>query len=263
MATPSAPPLSLLHSSPGSAKLTASMLFARAHNLEHLHTNGNGLSPWKCHWCGAPCDNKFPHDDPPPVPFTRSKSTAKFPGESYCCRGCVAWRWPKRTIDFLASGQKDGQQAKNYSWYITDQAAYGLRNRQDFEMLWDRLLQPPKRFVLTLKAFGDGCENLLQLALINDPGGIIASTPLYFTLSNIEHNYSVYELEEALRNGPNAYGPGIRALWKFLGDPPEALKKRYPSVREEENRRGRGRPQPIKDSKYTTMKVILASGSAA
>lgn len=231
--------------------LTGPMLFAHSQGLV---CQGR----WRCHWCGSPCHNDFIHDDPPPIPFIRSNSTAKCPGESYICAGCWRWRRGKTTVNFLDGHYQDGQLLKQHSWWITEETALAVA-KGDGKYLYPLLLKPPKRFTLMLLD-GQHMDNLLQLAVANDPGGIIAETPLHFTLNNIPHTFSIYEMEEAVRYGPEAYGPGVRALFAFLGKVPDEIKQRFPPPDKEADRKGRGRPQPKDDAKYTTKRLIVASG---
>lgn len=246
------------------ARLTAAMLYAISQGEECA---GN----WFCHWCGSPCDDKIIHDDPPPIPFLRSTSTAKRPAEPYICRGCWLWRRSRVSINFLAgrhkiiekdqeswrAGFRDGQSAKDHSWLITDKVALAIESEQDKEEIWRFLIGPTKKFVLMLKERGK-IENLLQLAIANDLGGILAETPLHFTFNNIPHQFSLYEIIESLKNRNSQSGPGVAALWRFLGAPPEDVRKKYP-VRKVEQR-GRGRPVADETKLDATQEVIVDSG---
>lgn len=218
-----------------------------------------GDGRWKCHWCGSElCTNEFAHDDVPNVPFLRSKSTAKCPIESYICHGCWLWRRGKTTVNFLAGSFQDSQLAKNHSWWITEQGACALKYQKDFDELYRLLSKPPKRFVLALRRPEDKVDTLIQLAVANDPGGILAKTPLFFTINNIQHEFTVYELTESFKNGKDVYGPGVRALWDFLGEPPDDVKSRHPSSKDDVRKQGekQKRDNPLK----TLEKVIAASG---
>jgi hypothetical protein len=234
---------------------TAAAIFARSQGTDCV---GNGYS--RCHWCSSPCNGDFHHDDPPPIPFIRSRSTAKCPTDPYICTGCWLWRRKHVTVTFLAGGMLDRQEARNHSWWITEENAWALRTNNDFKALFHLLVKPPKRFVLALRAPGENIDTLIQLAVANDPGGIIAETPLHYTLNNIPLSFTVYELIEAIRNGPAPYGPGVNTLWAFLGEPPDELKLMYPPIKDEEDKRGRGRPAPKNDAKNTTKKLVTCSG---
>lgn len=226
------------------------------------HSQGstcNGDGRWRCHWCGGKCQNEFVHDDPPPIPFVRSKSTALCPFETYICYGCWLWRRPRVTVNFLAGGFQDRQAAKDHSWWITEEGAWALKNPEDYQEVYRRLIKPPKRFLLALRGEKEKLDTLIQLCIANDPGGITGETPLYYTLNNIRHTYSIYELTEAIKLGCETYGPGIRALWSFLGEPPDDLKKKHPAPKEE--KRGQGERIQRDDPKKTIKKVVVASGA--
>lgn len=237
--------------------LMASMLFARSQGLECC-----GL--WKCHWCGAPCSNEFIHDDPPPIPFVRSRSTALCPSESYQCVGCWAWRRPRQTAMFFGGGYLDRQTPKWHSWFITEDNALAIRELS-YPLLYEKLVDPPRRFVLALRDLTNPVDTLLQVAKLNDPGGVLADTPLKFTLNNISHEYTVYELGEAIKHGPAGCEPGVHALVNFLGKPPEKVREklREPEREREEiiQKKGRGKPPTKPDAKDTSRKVVVASGS--
>lgn len=242
--------------------ITASQLFARAHGAECT-----GI--WKCHWCGAPATNEFLHDDPPPIPFTRSRSTALHPNEKYVCLGCWHWHMKSVSVRFLSGGLKDRQEARHHSWWVTETEAVALRHGHatDAAALYEKLLRPPKHFFLALRVFGEGVDALLQLARVNSYEGIHADMPLRFTVNNIVHEFSVYELTEAVKNSPKGYGPGVRALVEWLGAPPAELKKRLMPPEEKKNivagKDVGGRPKPKDDAKTTARKVVVASGNAA
>jgi hypothetical protein len=239
--------------------LTASDLFA----LSQGSINDGKI--FKCHWCGSPCGTDSPHDDVAPIPFVRSKSTAKCPSQPYICCGCYLWKRPRVSINFLGGTLtdekgvernwfRDGQSAQNHSWWITEQGAWAIE-RLDHPLLWDKLLHPPKRFVLAFKVPEQ--KNLLQLLVANDPGGIVGDTPLYFTQGGTKYSFSVYELEEAIRYNPTPYGPGVNALFKIMGEVPKEVKKKYPKPLE---RKVDGRPPALPESRSVTKKVITASG---
>lgn len=234
-------------------KLYASDLFALSQGTQ-CHSNGFS----KCHWCANPkCTSEFAHDDVPPIPFVRSKSTSLCPVEPYICYGCWLWRRERVTVRFLVDDFQDRQTAKNHSWWITEDNAYALRSQKDFDEVYRLLLKPPRKFILTLKE--PGFDNLLQLCVANDPGGILGETPLYFTLNNIKHSFTVYEVTEAVKNGPAAYGPGVRALWQFLGEPPEDVKKKNPAPKDDVRKQGEKIMRD--DPKKTVKKVVVTSGA--
>lgn len=208
-----------------------------ASELYALSQNGICSGSNECHWCGGPCSSNFPHDDPPPIIGIKARSPCKRPANSYICNGCWLFKRKRITISYLGGGYKDGQCPSFYSWWITEKGAWAITN-EDKEELYECLLDPPSKFVLALL---DGkSENYLQLAEINNhQDKILGSTPLVFTINNITHYYNVYELTEALINGPDGKEPGVGALLRLLGP--------Y-NVNEQVEKKGRGRP-PLKEER--------------
>lgn len=248
-------------------KMTAADLFA----ISQGSINSGDI--FKCHWCSSKCGTDWLHDDVAPVPFVRSKSSAKCPDQPYICWGCWLWNRGSVTIYYLGGklseelpAFKDRQCARNNSWWIDENSAWALRS-QDLQFLWMRLLKPPKRFIL---AFRDEIKKpdkkgklieqplLLQLLTANDPGGVLGDTPLFFTHGCTTYQYTVYELEEAIKYGPEPYGPGVNALFRILGDVPNDIKQKYPRP---SDKKDNGRPPALPDSRSQTKKVVTASGS--
>lgn len=199
----------------------------------------------ECHWCGSACDRMWKHQQPPPLPCVRTNSTAKRPASPWICIGCFRWRWKRTTINWLSGGLKDGLSPINQSWLITPDTALAIHPKER-RGLCTHLLKPPITFTLCL--LDDTCkDNYIHLAKINYHKEIKASTPLEFTLNNIPHTYTVYELDHALKNGPEGTEPGVQALLKFCGI------EIVPETKEEEEKRGRGRPtkdeSPVQDPK--------------
>lgn len=228
---------------------TASDLWAKAHG-------DINSGPYECHWCGSACNSKWQHDDPPPIPFTRSNTTAKRPGNAFICQGCWIWRRASVTVNFLSGGFKDHQTAKNHSWWVTPEGVWAIR-KEDKGALYERLLKPPTVFFLSLKLDTGGVDNLLQLCVVNNMGGIIADTQLRYTLCNVMHIYTVYELEVAVREGPIGTEPGVQALLSRLGSVPSNV------VIPPGEKRGRGRPKTVDIDEEESMpnkKVLVASG---
>lgn len=205
----------------------------------------------ECYWCSAPCGRFNTHDDDVPV-FAprRAKTQAKRPGNAFVCDGCWLWRRKRITVFWLSEGFKDGLCPLDHSWWITDQEAWGIRVPKDAGELYARLLEPPLLFTLTLTDGTPGAKNHIQHAFANDLEEIKADTPLKFTLNNIPHEYTVYELGNALRtNDPAGMRPGVGALLRLFG-PYEA------SDRTE--RRGPGRPRS--DASQPHKKTVTKSG---
>lgn len=228
----------------------------------------------ECHWCASPCTREFLHDDPPPLPFVRSKSTARRPGNPYVCTGCWLWLRKSVTVRFLGSGFLDRQAAKNHSWYITEEGAWALRAPsasgligEDTTSLYGALLKPPRKFVLALRNPSGGVDVLPQLLLTNDTpasDAVMYDSAMKMTLNNVPYEYTVYELEEAVRAGTHeGYGPGVRALFTTMGPPPEGLRRALTPPEKRVEKRERGRPPALEDSKYTAKRPLVASGLRA
>ncbi len=185
----------------------------------------------RCHWCKAPCEKKNYHDDAPPLPFIRSREGAKNPSGNYCCEGCRLYRRECCTIWWLNGGLKDRQSLKKLSWWMTEQGARAVR-KEDHETLWELLLSPPPLFCFSLLE-SNKVQNHLHHCLVNNHEVILAETVLYFTLDNVKHDYSVYELKECCKYGPEGKTPGVIALWRVLGE------HKLPDEKYVEHRRGR------------------------
>ncbi len=201
---------------------------------------------FECHWCGGRCTRKWIHDDAPPIPFVRSITTAIRPGNAFVCTGCWLYRRPRVTVQHLDGTQKDGQSLTKHSWWITPKDAW-IIEKEDHEKLYSYLLSPPSIFSLSLLSTGK-VANLIQLAVVNRNDLMLADTLLYFTLDNIRHSYTVYELEEGLRHGLNGKMPGVRALIEKLGS------FLLPSI--EEVKRERGRPLKNYDATNKSKRVL-------
>lgn len=188
---------------------------------------------FKCHWCGAPCGDSFQHDDKGLIPFSKDRSYARHPSESYICNGCWLFRRGRTTITYLGGGYSDGQLARNHSWLVTERSTHALRE-QSREALLQFLLEPTHRFALSILT--EQVENLLHLCPVNAFREIRADTSLSFCLNNVRHEYSVYELRETMkRRQVKGKSPGVRVLLDYLGDA-----VRYDDDKEE--KKGRGRP---------------------
>lgn len=191
-----------------SERMLASDLYAMAHT-----TKNEGLE--ECHWCSAPCKQLWIHDDLPPIPFTRSNSTARRPANHFICIGCWRWHWKFTSVRFLNGDMIDRQSPKKHSWWITKNDARTIRDR-DYKLLYELLLKPPTTFCLCLIL--DGYENLLQSAIVNNNEIVKADTQLRFTINNIPHTYTCYDLENALTaDDPSGLEPGVTSLIRFLG----------------------------------------------
>jgi hypothetical protein len=231
-----------------------------------------------CHWCGSPCGRVNVHDDLPPVPFIRSRANARYPWSAYQCNGCLLFRRQRVSITFLGGIARDGQAPRNFGWWLTDEArallpgargtvfkggaSIGLDQRA---MLWRLLFEPPRRFALSLLV--ESRETNLHDVVLNDHlGEINAGTVHTFTLDNRPLTYSVYELEQALRYGPDGREPGVVALCNLLG--PYELPEL--PTNKGGDRRGRPKSAVKQDNRLHAdvplegvKKIIVASGVAA
>lgn len=223
--------------SPTPEKITASALYAISQGGK------SDAGDQECHWCAGKCPRIWKHDEPPLPYFVRvqdrARSPARRPANLWICRGCWQFRWKRVTLPFLSGGFKDGQCLINHSIWITEEGAWGIRTGDavDREELYKKLLNPPLRFCLGLLD-GNGMTNHLQLMAVNDNvNGVNAQTVLEFTVNNILHHYTPYELETALRHGTQGKPPGVAALVRLLG--PYEIKGKDP----QERGRG-GNPDP-------------------
>ncbi len=217
--------------------MTASELFAQA-----LGKTCDGKE--ECHWCGGKCGVSWIHDDPGPAPYTKQKTMARKPGSRFVCVGCYNYRMKRVTVFYLMGGYQDKQAAQDHSWLMTPEGAFAIRT-EDHGLLWERLLNPPPLFCFSLIEDNRFNKNLIQWAMVNDhPKGVDLDTPLQFTINNVPHIYSVYELESALESrevvGKES---GVREL----------LARLSPYKLPEKEKRGKGRPKfssnPIMEAK--------------
>ncbi|MDE2095657.1 MAG: hypothetical protein KGL39_00240 [Patescibacteria group bacterium] len=227
--------------------LLASEIFALAHE-----SKCQGFS--ECHWCGAPCGSLWAHDDPPGIvgvkPLARM---ARRPGNPWICKGCWLWRRQRVTVNYLGGDFKDGQTAGHHSWWIEEKGAWALR-KESYPKLYEKLLAPPRHFVLSLLVtdpvvsgaigLAPALTNHLQHCVANNVDSLFPDTPLFFTVNGIQHQYTVYELEDGLRNGSEGKEPGIGALIRVLGTYPLP-----PKPGQDNEPRGRGRPPKPEDAK--------------
>lgn len=211
---------------PGVHPLLASELYAISHGTT---CEGND----ECHWCGAPCKKIWVHDDPPnPIiaQGSRLRSMARRPANGYICAGCWLWRRKSITAKFLSGDFKDRQIPSQHSWFIAEEGSWAIRP-QDGKPLFERLLSPPGRFVLSLRA-DLSIPNHIQLALANNNHSVEQDTVLHFTINGILHSYTPAGLEQFCRGKTEDLTPGVLALGRMFGKP----------VVIEEEKRGRGRP---------------------
>lgn len=212
----------------------------------------------ECHWCGSKCQTKVPHDEPPPIIGYRPKFLPRRPGNGYVCVGCQLWRQGSITVRFFDEANprfKDRQKPCLHSWWITKDGAWGLR--ENAPNIYRSLLKPPCTFVLALLD-GTGVPNHLHCAIANDIAEIKADTQLHFTVNNIPHAYTVYELEAGLRGGKEGTLPGVQALIRYFGawdlPKPSHEEARQAGIVD----RGKGRPGPPNDGKVLSKQVTMS-----
>ena len=213
-----------------------------------------------CHWCGGPCDRQWTHDDVVSLPFSRTKSSARWPSKPHVCVGCWYYRRRSVTVRFLtdavnkagnpASRYKDSQSLRHHSWLLTPEGVWGIDD-SDSEKLYTFLLRPKVPFALSLLNDKDGnsVENMLHLAVLNTNAEIEGDTELVYTLDNKECRYSPYELEEALKHGTDGKPGGVTLLVNRLG-----LYTGIPSI-DPERKLERGRPKHEKRDRLPGEKI--------
>jgi len=204
---------------------------------------------FECYWCGAKCQQGFPHQEPDPYLGVKRTYLAKRPANKYQCLGCFTFRRTRVTIPFLSGGFKDGRSPLDYSWWISESEVRAVTDKCH-KHLYEKLLQPPLKFVLSLLN-DPKSKNHLQLAIVNELSEIKADTPLCFNLNNTTMKYTIYELEEALRHGSVGKEPGVQALTKLLG--PHNLPPKPEDIRKP------GRPFERDDRNQSIRPVVSSS----
>lgn len=183
----------------------------------------------RCHWCGAPCNRRWLHDEPKPVMFQRTpKTTALFPDSPWICVGCWLFRRQRITTYFLdEKTYLDRQCPATHSWWITPTEALSVR-WQDGEILFKKLLNPPRQFSLMILV-GDKATCLLHQGLANDfPTPVQFGTQLKFTINGIPHTVSPMELQTGLKSKEARNEPGVRALLDIYGVVPGVVEEEKP-----------------------------------
>lgn len=175
----------------------------------------------RCHWCGSACKRQWLHDDVAPLPFFRSRSTAKNPSGAYICNGCWIYRRKRVSVSFLGGDYEDRKTLSEFSWILTRQGIWVLKP-QDRHLLYKTLLNPPKVFCLSLLS-APKTENMLQLSVSSCQEEIRGDTPLSFTVDNSRFVYTVYDLEVCLKGHSSGVTPGARELVRLFGECPEAV----------------------------------------
>lgn len=134
----------------------------------------------------------------------------------------------------------------HHSWLVTPDNVTALERVMPGESflhgaeLVGSLLQPPKAFCLMLLN-GHGINNEIHRAVANVHDEIKADTVLHFTVDNVTHDYTVYDLEQALK-GECHSGPGVRALLNLFGVSEKELPNLDLESAVSDEKRERGRP---------------------
>ena len=219
-----------------------------------LYSNSQGYiheGPDACHWCGSSCKRLVPHDDAKPIPGQRFITTAKYPGNTYMCVGCWLWKRRRLTAFFLDGALKDGQSPQQHSWWIEPASCKAIAMPDCRQNLIDRLLQPPRQFALSFVRFL--LQNPIHLCPVNNNESIRADLPLEFAVDGKPFSYTVYELQVALKEGPEGTENGVQELCRIL----DVRKPEVDEFAEDEEKRGRGRPPALVN---LSRKVVVKSG---
>lgn len=224
----------------------------------YAHSEGTSCAgELECHWCSAPCGRLWPHDDLPPIPFSRGTNNrfhAKRPGSFYICNGCFLFRRKRVTVRFWDKTFLDGKCPVNFSWWFSPATGPVAVRPGDGRHFYPTLLKPPLKFCLGLMDEPHQA-NHLQLMVANHLHVIRANSALAFTVNGVGFRYTVYELGEALRSKDlEGKEPGVRELVRLLGPPSEELHKELLKNTPPERKRGRF-PTPGFDGKITQKEV--------
>ncbi len=210
----------------------------------------------RCYYCGGKGPQSYRHFEPPVFIGSKNPAGICCPSNHWMCIGCWMWRRKKNTIQFLTEGLKDSQCAMNHSWFVTREAARVIRVSEDTPLIYEKLLHPPLTFFLALLE-GEKNLNQLHLCKLNNHPNIQADTVITFTVNNVPHTYTIYELEEALKSeDPGGKQPGVQVLIRLFG--PHALNG------EDRSKRGRiPKSEGAKVSRVITEEVKLPKPSEA
>ena len=238
-------------------------------NGPELYATINGQVPhgaFECYYCGSKCSTflKVPREDLP-IPCVKKPKFALRPGSKFLCIGCWLWKRGRITIPFLSGGWKDIQCPINHSWWMTKTEAFAIRrdNREDCQALYEKLLDPPRCFMLSVvtDTLGTPPINRLQFAVVNEiEGEMTAETVLTFTIDHLKLTYTPYELEMALDNPKELEGksPGVRALLELLGDytmPKSKIEMKL--LAETRNPKGGRQPAAVEQKNEKSLKKVL------
>lgn len=238
-----------------------------------MYANSQGFvcdGPDQCHFCSAPCKRVIPHNDKKPITGYKYDTDAKLPGNVYMCVGCWLWQRERITVPFLNGGLKDCQTPKNWGWLIEPGTAKGIRLKStgtyepgdDRMALVAKLLKPPHQFALSLVR--PGVHNKLYRCPVNDNAEVRADTELRFAIDNREFTYTVYELEAAVKEGPEGTENGVQELCRLLGvEKKSELELMIDAdLKAKEEKAGPGRPPAlVNTARKVIKKQVVLSGS--
>lgn len=194
----------------------------------------------KCYWCSAPCNRKWLHGNGPNLPFRQYKEPVNCVASSHICIGCWLFRRPRVTIDFLNDEREDFRSPRHQSWIITESWHKAI-NKNCIDKVYNFLLNPELPFALLL--IDEAEHNYAQSGVVNLEQELKDTTNLSYSLDGHVHTYTIYELQEALQNGPEGKEPGVQTLLRVLKTPTPAIDLTSLEDIEEPEVRGRGRPK--------------------
>lgn len=120
---------------------------------------------------------------------------------------------------FLEGGFLDRQCPMDWGWFVSSEAR--AVRRDDSQALYRLLLNPPKAFCLALLDPLEGggkvrAKNLPHFWTVNE-GETEKDKSVSFTLNNVPHEYTIWDLEAALSIKDAPQTPGVRALVRLFG----------------------------------------------
>jgi len=228
----------------------------------------------RCHYCDTQCRRTLTHDEVIELYTGRPRGgpLRKNPSVPYICVGCWLWRRKRVSAPYMEGGVEDGICPKKRAWFVWPSMAWAIR-KESAAKLYARLLNPPPIFFLTLLEGDNPPDNFIQCCSANHHTAehpIRSDTPLKFTINNVVHTYTVYELEQAAVGGTQGREPGVQALIRVLGNVPKELVRHVVQEQkeDEETKRERGRPpkedQPadlrVQEAKRTIREIVPKRG---
>lgn len=226
-----------------------------ASQLYAISQGGRCEGKESCHWCRGPCTQLWRHDDLPFMHHVKSAQLPRNPAGHFVCSGCWLWRRKSLTVNFLGGGHKDRQETKSHSWLLTTSQSIAINDKSGIEAM-ARILSPVLPFSLSIVT-SDRVPNLLHLMLVNDQKEATAQTPFQFTIDHALYTYTVYELEEGIKNGGDGKSPGVRELLRLYGKKDGPLTFPPPSVDRPEVGRPKEESERSKGQRVQKMKRFL------